>query len=296
MNRVGRFSSLDWLGGSVANPQSLNRYAYVMSNPVNAVDPLGLDCTIYGPDGTQQPCGGGGGGWGEWGGADWGPEGPWGDGVNYAGGGPGGAGVAACGVDPFCVAQGGVGPFQSPVANGGSWVTTMVAGGELWQYNPSILWTTDNGFDIHYQTDYWSDLGPAGGAASVATNNDSWLWTATKSFFRDFSVFGPKSDPRPSCFGTFLKDSGANFVGVPGIDTVAAAATAHYGVSQSLAQAVPNTRVARGGISPRQWLAADEAARVSNAGKFSLLFNADLAMAQAFFQSELPAALAGECK
>lgn len=30
-------------GGS-SNPQSLNRYAYVLNNPLNAFDPLGLDC------------------------------------------------------------------------------------------------------------------------------------------------------------------------------------------------------------------------------------------------------------
>jgi RHS repeat-associated protein len=38
----GRFMSPDPLGGSVANPQSLNRYAYVLNNPLNWVDPLGL--------------------------------------------------------------------------------------------------------------------------------------------------------------------------------------------------------------------------------------------------------------
>jgi len=37
----------------------------------------------------------------------------------------------------------------------------------------SILWATDNGFDIHYQTEYWSYLGPAGGAASVAAGGES---------------------------------------------------------------------------------------------------------------------------
>jgi RHS repeat-associated protein len=39
----GRFMSPDLLGGSVDNPQSLNRYAYVVNDPVNLVDPLGLD-------------------------------------------------------------------------------------------------------------------------------------------------------------------------------------------------------------------------------------------------------------
>jgi len=37
-----RFTNADPLGGSVSNPQSLNRYAYVRNDPVNLVDPLGL--------------------------------------------------------------------------------------------------------------------------------------------------------------------------------------------------------------------------------------------------------------
>lgn len=41
-----RWLSVDPLGGDISNPQSLNRYAYVLNDPVNAIDPLGLDC-IY---------------------------------------------------------------------------------------------------------------------------------------------------------------------------------------------------------------------------------------------------------
>ena len=44
----GRWMSPDPLGGDVSNPQSLNRYAYVMNNPINLTDVLGL-----GPD---DPC------------------------------------------------------------------------------------------------------------------------------------------------------------------------------------------------------------------------------------------------
>jgi hypothetical protein len=39
---VGRFIRVDPSRGTVGLPQSLNRYAYVTNNPVNAVDPLGL--------------------------------------------------------------------------------------------------------------------------------------------------------------------------------------------------------------------------------------------------------------
>jgi RHS repeat-associated protein len=43
-DRLGRFMSGDPLGGIVSNPQSLNRYTYVLNNLANLTDPLGL-CT-----------------------------------------------------------------------------------------------------------------------------------------------------------------------------------------------------------------------------------------------------------
>jgi RHS repeat-associated protein len=38
---VNRWMSPDPLAGDVLNPQSLNRYAYVLNNPINLIDPLG---------------------------------------------------------------------------------------------------------------------------------------------------------------------------------------------------------------------------------------------------------------
>jgi RHS repeat-associated protein len=42
-NRLGRFISIDPLAGYLQNPQSLNRYGYVLNDPCNSVDILGLD-------------------------------------------------------------------------------------------------------------------------------------------------------------------------------------------------------------------------------------------------------------
>jgi len=39
----GRFMNADFLGGHPGAPQTLNRYAYVLGDPVNLVDPLGLE-------------------------------------------------------------------------------------------------------------------------------------------------------------------------------------------------------------------------------------------------------------
>jgi hypothetical protein len=41
--RLYRWLSPDPLAGDILNPQSLNRYAYVLNNPTNLIDPVGLD-------------------------------------------------------------------------------------------------------------------------------------------------------------------------------------------------------------------------------------------------------------
>jgi RHS repeat-associated protein len=60
----GRFTQVDPIGmgaAELADPQSLNLYAYVENDPINSSDPLGLDGTIvFGP--FPVPTGGGGGG------------------------------------------------------------------------------------------------------------------------------------------------------------------------------------------------------------------------------------------
>ncbi|HEX6802153.1 MAG TPA: RHS repeat-associated core domain-containing protein [Terriglobales bacterium] len=129
----GRWISPDPAGlGAVnmANPQSWNRYAYVLNNPMATTDPLGL-CSDLTGDGTdncgdgsdtgnldmsdtggcpvsQENCGNAGGfGYGN------NPTTPgaplnMGYGTYQA--------LAQCGVDPVCIANGGIGPFDSPNA------------------------------------------------------------------------------------------------------------------------------------------------------------------------------------
>jgi RHS repeat-associated protein len=44
-NLSGRWTGPDALGGDIGDPQSFNRYAYVINDPVNFIDPSGLDRT-----------------------------------------------------------------------------------------------------------------------------------------------------------------------------------------------------------------------------------------------------------
>ena len=46
---LGRWLSPDPLGGDTTNPQSLNRYAYVLNSPTSLIDPLGLQSNGNGP-------------------------------------------------------------------------------------------------------------------------------------------------------------------------------------------------------------------------------------------------------
>jgi RHS repeat-associated protein len=62
---LGRWLSPDPLGGDPTNPQSLDRYAYVLNSPTSMVDPLGLFAPNpcgFDPSLCAAPGGGGGGG------------------------------------------------------------------------------------------------------------------------------------------------------------------------------------------------------------------------------------------
>jgi RHS repeat-associated protein len=57
----GRLMSADPLAGDIGNPQSLNRYSYVLNSPLDAIDPTGMSC--HWDDGTiddPPPAGGDG--------------------------------------------------------------------------------------------------------------------------------------------------------------------------------------------------------------------------------------------
>ncbi len=49
---MGRMMSPDPLGGDLTNPQSLNKYAYALNNPLINTDPTGLYVCKDGKDGA----------------------------------------------------------------------------------------------------------------------------------------------------------------------------------------------------------------------------------------------------
>ena len=55
-HQMGRFMSPDPLGGHLENPQSLNKYAYALNNPLTNTDPTGLDSYLQ-CDSSSTSCG-----------------------------------------------------------------------------------------------------------------------------------------------------------------------------------------------------------------------------------------------
>jgi RHS repeat-associated protein len=55
VNRLGRFNSGDRIAGSIADPQTLNRYAYTRNDSVSLIDPLGLTTQCW-RDGQSVDC------------------------------------------------------------------------------------------------------------------------------------------------------------------------------------------------------------------------------------------------
>ncbi len=120
----GRWISPDPAGTAAVdptNPQSWNRYAYVMNNPVALIDPTGLCTPVSDADpraqATSTSCGGGGGGGGD----------TYSDGSGDYGSGD-------------CYVDGGVGPCSivlSPVLLGEGGLTVC-------RTNPCVVWNNNN--------------------------------------------------------------------------------------------------------------------------------------------------------
>lgn len=87
-SQYARFVSTDPLSGDVGNPQSLNRYTYVLNNPLRGIDPTGADDDDY--EQAFEDDGGGGGGGGSGSASGSGDDGSWG---GFGGGASGGGGA-----------------------------------------------------------------------------------------------------------------------------------------------------------------------------------------------------------
>jgi hypothetical protein len=129
--------------------------------------------------------------------------------------------------------------------------------------------------------------------ANTGGGSGNWGWTFTKSFFQNFSVFGPDKT-KPSCFVNFLKDTATGLAGVPGVDIGAGIGSGYYGLSALFSSAPPVSRALRGGLSVNQWIRADNATRLADAGAVGLLYNLTASGVPALI-NEASAATAGQC-
>lgn len=136
------------------------------------------------------------------------------------------------------------------------------------------------------------------GVPNAANNGSgSWAWNFTKSFFTGFSVFGPKSDPRPSCFGQFLADAGSGFVNSflppsPSPGEIVGVGTAMYDFPNEVG-IVAEQHLAQYGSRISKYTIGEQAG--ARAGLAGLLANADYQGAVALV-NEYGAASSGQCK
>jgi RHS repeat-associated protein len=122
---LGRWFSPDPYYGSydITNPQSMNRYSYVLNNPLASVDPSGLEAVAGGSDCGNDPI------------------------CQQSGGGGGGGG--GCAVDDSSCAGGGIGydPFYG--GYGGGILGTLAASEEAqWLGSGSIPWYMVQGGEL----------------------------------------------------------------------------------------------------------------------------------------------------
>lgn len=185
VNRLGRFSSLDPLAGSAANPQSLNRYAYVTNDPINLLDPEGEyeGCLLTECDQGVDGWGGwdnfgGGGGWP----ASWGGEGE-SDPTN-----PGIVGV--------CPAQ-----YQSCTTGfgpAGRYIIAQTGGGNGYVFYQQPFDDSRSGWAWYWAPIHVNPLSGHGGGGGMITGSSGPCTP---------SIFDPSCKP-PSCLAVFVDAAG----------------------------------------------------------------------------------------
>jgi RHS repeat-associated protein len=263
-----------------------NLYAYA-TNPNSFVDPTGMDDCVSDP--YQGNCNGPGGG-----------------------GAPGGGGGGSGGGNSGCLSCGNFG-----TGGWGSLGADEAAAEAAWLASGSIAWYSVQGGELYLSFAFWTpnpDYDPDASFSLLGTttveltdmgsaspdngaNNGSWAWNFTKSFFTGFSVFGPKNDPRPSCFGQFLSDAGSGFVNSflppsPSPGEIIGVGTAMYDFPNEVG-IVAEQHLAQYGSRISKYTIGEQAG--ARAGVAGLLANADYQGAVALV-NEYGSASSGQCK
>jgi len=260
----GRWLSPDPAGVSAAdpsNPQSWNRYAYVLNNPLASVDPSGMYCAYLNDAG---------------------------DGVQE---------IDDDGDDQGCRDSGGY--WLSGSYGGGSWVNINVNSGTVMGLGYDSSGNAEVGVAGAMGSNNWGAWTQtfASAAATPGANNGfTWAWSSTKSFLSGFSFFGPKNDPRPSCFGQFLGNTSDGFVGSflppPSMGEIVGVGTATYDYANEVGIVAQQHLVQYGSRISNYTIGEQAAVRAGTAG---LLANLDYQAGVAVL-NEWGASSSGQCK
>jgi RHS repeat-associated protein len=166
INRLGRFSVVDPMGGNSSNPQSLNRYAYAMNDPIDLLDPEGeYVCITY--------CGGGGP-FGIWGGGGAPGEGWFDLDASYAGGSSIDGGWAPSGFANGVAASGGAVQCPGNACSDSSYTTVYFKGQLVDAY-----WQTWDFRAFIQDSQYYAESGPG----AMYTNQNAAGIAAGSYFF-----------------------------------------------------------------------------------------------------------------
>jgi RHS repeat-associated protein len=180
-NSTGRFLSPDPLGGQLTNPQTLNRYAYAVNNPLTNVDPTGLYHCVWSETenggATQQQCS-------DQGGESWSPD--------------TGDLSAPSNTANFQIGTGGLNSGQQNSQSGPSdALDPNSAGGQLFGAQGLPYWTGANqlvtngtiGFTAMYGGAFlWPQI--AGGASAAANATGALGPAANRIFWSGAGYFG----------------------------------------------------------------------------------------------------------
>jgi len=227
----GRWPSPDPAGLAAVNPvnpQSWNRYGYVLNNPLRAIDPLGLDCVFLNDagDGIEEIA----------------PE----------------LDASACGDQGGVYFAGTIDPNSLQFDPNSDYVFAEGAAGNS-QFSCGGANCDQGSLDAFAN----SLFDPSSVTVTASqSGNSSWAWTFTKTFFSNFvsPQFYKQELKQGGCLNTFVHATGNALIPTPlpsvsttaGAGTMAVSAAMRYNAAQAYAASRTNVLGGQGLIFPQK--------------------------------------------